>query len=279
PEPLPAEVLRRHGIRADKRLGQHFLLDPGILRRVAAAALPLAGRTVLEVGPGPGGLTAALLAAGAGRVVAVERDRRFLPALAELAQRHPGRLEVVQADALAFDPAPLAAAGGPLLVVANLPYNVGTELLLGWLATLGLFERLVLMFQKEVALRLSAQPDTADWGRLAVLAQRLCRVERLFDLPPAAFAPPPRVSSSVVRLTPRDDRPEPEAQAALEAVTRAAFGQRRKMLRASLRTLVPEPDALLTAAGIDGTRRAETLAIPELERLAGIWRASRDRGG
>jgi 16S rRNA (adenine1518-N6/adenine1519-N6)-dimethyltransferase len=249
------------------------------LRRVAAAALPLVGRTVLEVGPGPGGLTAALLAAGAGRVVAVERDRRFLPALAELAQRHPERLEVIQADALAFDPAPLAAAAGPLLVVANLPYNIGTELLLGWLARLGLFERLVLMFQREVALRLAAQPDTSDWGRLAVLAQRLCRVERLFDLPPAAFAPPPRVSSSVVRLTPRDDRPEPEAQAALEAVTRAAFGQRRKMLRASLRTLVPEPDALLTAAGIDGTRRAETLAIPELERLAEIWRAARDRDG
>jgi 16S rRNA (adenine1518-N6/adenine1519-N6)-dimethyltransferase len=233
---------------------------------------------VLEVGPGPGGLTAALLAAEAtARVVAVERDPRFMPPLAELAERYPGRLEVVRADALAFDPAPLAAAG-PLLVVANLPYNIGTELLLGWLERPGLFERLVLMFQKEVALRLAARPGTADWGRLAVLAQRLCRVERLFDLPPAAFAPPPRVSSSVVRLTPRGDRPDRDAQAALEAVTRAAFGQRRKMLRASLRTLVPEPDALLATAGIDGTRRAETLAIPELERLAEVWLASRDSG-
>jgi 16S rRNA (adenine1518-N6/adenine1519-N6)-dimethyltransferase len=233
---------------------------------------------VLEVGPGPGGLTAALLAADAtARVVAVERDPRFLPPLAELAERYPGRLDVVRADALAFDPAPLAAAG-PLLVVANLPYNVGTELLLGWLERPGLFERLVLRFQKEVALRLAARPDTADWGRLAVLAQRLCRVERLFDLPPAAFAPPPRVSSSVVRLTPRDDQPDAPAQAALEAVTRAAFGQRRKMLRASLRTLVPEPDALLTAADIDGTRRAETMDIPELERLAGAWRATRRSG-
>jgi 16S rRNA (adenine1518-N6/adenine1519-N6)-dimethyltransferase len=231
---------------------------------------------VLEVGPGPGGLTAALLEAGAARVVAVERDPRFLPALAELAARHEGRLEVVQADALAFDPGPLAAsAGGPLVVVANLPYNVGTELLLGWLHRLELFARLVLMFQKEVALRLTAAPGTPDYGRLAVLAQRLCEVRRLFDLPPAAFTPPPKVSSSVVRLLPRPDRPDRESLAALEAVTRAAFGQRRKMLRTSLRTLSPEPEPLLAAAGIDPTRRPETLTIGELERLASAWRASR----
>jgi 16S rRNA (adenine1518-N6/adenine1519-N6)-dimethyltransferase len=246
-----------------------------VLRRVAAAAAPLAGATVLEVGPGPGGLTAALLEAGASRVVAVERDPRFLPPLAELAARHePGRLEVVQADALAFDPAPLAAAG-PLLVVANLPYNVGTELLLGWLHRLELFGRLVLMFQKEVALRLTAAPGTPDYGRLAVLAQRLCEVRRLFDLPPSAFAPPPKVSSSVVRLVPRPDRPGREALAALEAVTRAAFGQRRKMLRTSLRSLAAEPGPLLAAAGVDPTRRPETLTIAELERLASAWRAAR----
>ena len=266
-------VLRRHGIRADKRLGQHFLLDPGILRRVVAAAAPLAGRTVLEIGPGPGGLTASLLASDAARVVAVERDPRFLPPLQELAERHPGRLTLVPADALRFDPAPLAA-DGPLLVVANLPYNVGTELLLGWLHRLELFERLVLMFQKEVALRLAAAPGTADYGRLAVLAQRLCVVERLFDLPPTAFTPPPRVSSSVVRLVPRPDRPEPEALAALEAVTRAAFGQRRKMLRASLRSLSPDTEALLAAAGIEATRRAESLSLAEFERLAEVWRSS-----
>lgn len=266
-------MLRRHGIRADKRLGQHFLLDPGILRRVALAAGPLDGRTVLEVGPGPGGLTAALLATDAARVVAVERDPRFLPALAELALTHPGRLEVVPADALTFDPAPLAAeaGGGRLLVVANLPYNVGTELLMRWLATPGLFERLVLMFQKEVALRLVAIPGTPDYGRLAVLVPRLCRVERLFDLPPAAFVPPPKVSSSVVRLTPRADQPEPALRAALEAVARAAFGQRRKMLRASLRTLTADADALLAAAGVDPTRRAETLGLDEFERLAAVW--------
>jgi 16S rRNA (adenine1518-N6/adenine1519-N6)-dimethyltransferase len=272
PETVGA-VLRRHGIRADKRLGQHFLLDPGILRRVVAAADPLAGRTVLEVGPGPGGLTAGLLATDAARVVAVERDPRFLPPLQELAERHPGRLTLVPADALRFDPAPLAA-DGPLLVVANLPYNVGTELLLGWLHRLELFERLVLMFQKEVALRLAAAPGTADYGRLAVLAQRLCVVERLFDLPPTAFTPPPRVSSSVVRLVPRPDRPEPEALAALEAVTRAAFGQRRKMLRASLRSLSPDAEALLAAAGIEPTWRAESLSLAEFERLAEVWRAS-----
>jgi 16S rRNA (adenine1518-N6/adenine1519-N6)-dimethyltransferase len=269
---LPADVLRRHGIRADKRLGQHFLLDPGILGRIAGAASPLAGRTVLEIGPGPGGLTAALLAAGAARLVAVERDARFLPALSELAQRHPGRLEIVAADALGFDPAGLAGPA-PLIVVANLPYNVGTELLLGWLMRIELFERLVLMFQKEVALRLAAQPSTPDYGRLAVLAQRLCRVERLFDLPSAAFTPPPRVSSSVVRLTPRDDRPAAVLVKALEAVTRAAFGQRRKMLRSSLASLTPEAPALLAGAGIDPTRRAETLTLDEFERLALGWRA------
>lgn len=231
---------------------------------------------MLEVGPGPGGLTAALLATDAARVVAVERDARFLPALAELAGRHPGRLEVAQADALGFDVGPLAAdASGPLLVVANLPYNVGTELLLGWLGRPLLFERLVLMFQKEVALRLAARPDTADWGRLAVLAQRLCRVERLFDLPPAAFAPPPKVASSVVRLTPRADQPEPALRAALEETTRAAFGQRRKMLRASLRTLTPGAEPLLADAGIEPTRRAETLGLDEFERLADAWRRRR----
>ncbi len=269
---LPADVLRRHGIRADKRLGQHFLLDPGILGRIAGAASPLAGRTVLEIGPGPGGLTAALLAAGAARLVAVERDARFLPALAKLAERHPGRLEIVAADALGFDPAGLAGPA-PLIVVANLPYNVGTELLLGWLMRIELFERLVLMFQKEVALRLAAPPSTPDYGRLAVLAQRLCRVERLFDLPPAAFTPPPKVSSSVVRLTPRDDRPTAVLVKALEAVTRAAFGQRRKMLRSSLASLTPEAPALLAGTDIDPTRRAETLTLDEFERLALGWRA------
>lgn len=255
------------GYRADKRLGQHFLFDPSILGRIVAAAGSLAGCTVLEVGPGPGGLTRAILAAGPDRLVAIDQDPRSIAALRPLEAAADGRLLLVAGDALALDPAPLAA-GGRLIAVANLPYNVGTELLLRWFARIGVFERLVLMFQREVALRLAAAPGSDDYGRLTVLARSLCRVERLFDLPPGAFVPPPKVWSSVVRLEPRPDRPGPEAQALLEAVTRAAFGQRRKMLRASLAGLVPEPAALLAAAGIDPVRRPETLTLEEFAALA-----------
>jgi 16S rRNA (adenine1518-N6/adenine1519-N6)-dimethyltransferase len=267
PEPYRvADALRRHGLTADKRLGQHFLLDPSILRRIVEAAEPLAGRTVLEVGPGPGGLTAALLATDAREVVAVERDPRFLPVLAELAATHSGRLELIAADAMRLD---LERLGNvPAIVVANLPYNIATELLVAWLERVERFERFVLMFQKEVGLRLAATPGGADWGRLAVLAQRLCTVERLFDLPPAAFTPPPKVSSTVIRLSPRADQPTPAMRRALEAVTRAAFGQRRKMLRSSLRPLFADPEHVLAGAGIDPERRAETLKLNEFEQLA-----------
>ena len=260
--------LRRSGLWADKRLGQHFLLDPRVLGRIAAAAGDLAGVTVLEVGPGPGGLTAALLRAGAARVVAVERDPRFVVHLRALEAEAAGRLTVIEGDALALDLAVAVPEGRPLRVVANLPYNVATPLLFGWLERLERIERLVLMFQKEVALRLTAEPGGADYGRLAVMAQSLCLVERLFDLPPAAFTPPPKVSSSVVRLTPRADRPPPELRHALTAVTRAAFGQRRKMLRQSLKALGGDPLALLAATGIEPTRRAEELTLEEFRRLA-----------
>jgi 16S rRNA (adenine1518-N6/adenine1519-N6)-dimethyltransferase len=230
---------------------------------------------VVGVGPGPGGLTWALLDAGAARVVAVERDPRFVAHLRELEAGADGRLTVVEADALLFDPC--GVGPDPVArVVANLPYNVATALLFRWFERLECIERMVLMFQKEVALRLVAAPGTPDYGRLAVMAQRLCRVERLFDLPPAAFAPPPKVSSSVVRLTPRPDRPTPELRQALAAVTQAAFGQRRKMLRQSLRPLGADPLPLLAAAGVEPTRRAEELGIEEFCRLAELHLARRD---
>ncbi len=262
-----AAELRRKGLWADKRLGQHFLLDPSILRRIAAASGPLGGVAVVEVGPGPGGLTRALLAAGAARVVAIERDSRFVAHLRELEAESAGRLAVVEGDALALDPFALAGER-PVRIVANLPYNVATPLLFGWFEHLERVEAMVLMFQKEVALRLVAGPGGGDYGRLAVMAQLLCRVERLFDLPPAAFTPPPKVSSSVVRLTPRPDQPPPALRRAVARVTQAAFGQRRKMLRQSLRALGDDPAALLEAAGVDATRRAESLGLDEFRRLA-----------
>ncbi len=251
--------------RALKRLGQHFLHDPSILRRIVAAGEPLTGAAVLEVGPGPGGLTQALLASGLARLTAIDPDPRSIAALQPLAADAGGRLTLIRGDALEIEP---SVAGTRVVIVANLPYNVATELLLRWLARLDQIERMVLMFQREVAQRLVAVPGTADYGRLGVLAQRLCTVERLFDLPPGAFVPPPKVWSSVVRLTPRPDRPDATHCARLEAVTRAAFGQRRKMLRSSLGALGVDSRTLLDTAGIDPRRRAETLDLAELDRLA-----------
>jgi 16S rRNA (adenine1518-N6/adenine1519-N6)-dimethyltransferase len=220
---------------------------------------------VLEVGPGPGGLTRAILAAGPERLTAIDADPRSIEALRPLEAGSGGRLRLLTGDALAFDP---AEAGPPVMVIANLPYNVATELLVRWLGRLELFRGFVLMFQREVALRLAAPPGTANYGRLAVLAQTMCRVERMFDLPPGAFVPPPKVWSSVVRLVPRADRPDRARQAHLEEVTRSAFGQRRKMLRTSLGALAVDSGILLAAAGIDGTRRAETLSLAEFDALA-----------
>ena len=266
--PLRA-VIAAHGLEARKALGQNFLLDLNLTARIARAAGPLAGRTVLEIGPGPGGLTRALLAAGAERVVAIERDARCLPALAEIAARYPGRLTVIEGDALTIDPRPWLN-GSPVRIVANLPYNVGTALLVGWLAAPQwppFWESLTLMFQREVAERIVAGPERpADYGRLGVLAGWRSHARILFDVPSAAFTPPPKVTSSVVELLPRPS-PLPCALTALEAVTAAAFGQRRKMLRQSLKGLGDAP-ALLATAGIDETRRPETLTIAEFVALA-----------
>ncbi|MGH7007854.1 MAG: 16S rRNA (adenine(1518)-N(6)/adenine(1519)-N(6))-dimethyltransferase RsmA [Stellaceae bacterium] len=265
--PLPPlrDVIRRHGLAARKTLGQNFLLDLNLTRRIARSAAPLAACNVLEIGPGPGGLTRALLLEGAHRVVAIERDERYLPALAELAAAFPGRLEIVPGDALTIDPASLVPA--PRKIVANLPYNVATPLLIAWLPRIADFVDFTLMFQKEVAARLAAASGSRDYGRLSVLTQWLATVERLFDIAPKAFVPPPKVTSTVVRLTPR---PAPQAscdQATLERVTAAAFGQRRKMLRQSLKSL-GDAAALLGAANVEPTARAETLTVVEFCALA-----------
>jgi len=260
------EVIARHGIAARRRLGQNFLLDLNLTAKIARAAGSLEEATVVEIGAGPGGLTRALLAEGARRVVAIERDPRCLAALAELAAAYPGRLEVVAGDALRLDPAALAPP--PRKIVANLPYNIATALLLGWLDRIGDFDSLTLMFQREVALRLTAAPRTKSYGRLSVLTQWLAEPRLLFDLPARAFTPPPKVVSSVVAITPR---PAPLAAAAkptLERVTAAAFGQRRKMLRSSLESLGVPVAALLERAGVAPTARAEELSIAEFCALA-----------
>jgi 16S rRNA (adenine1518-N6/adenine1519-N6)-dimethyltransferase len=259
------EVIARHGLDARRSLGQHFLLDLNLTARIVRAAGAMAGRHAIEIGPGPGGLTRALLASEAASVTAIERDPRCVAALADLAAAHPDRLRLVAADALTVDLAALVPP--PRKVVANLPYNVATPLLIGWLAQAGAFESLTLMFQQEVAERIVAAPGTAAYGRLSVLAQWIAAARIVLRLPAAAFTPPPKVSSAVVHLVPRPEQPGRTLFAAMERVTAAAFGQRRKMLRSALRSL-GEAEALLAAAGIDPARRAETLAVIEFERLA-----------
>lgn len=263
------DVIRRHGLDARRSLGQHFLLDQNLTDRVARAAGPLRGFSVIEIGPGPGGLTRSLVAAGAAHVVTIEKDARCAAAMRELASALPGRLEVVEADALGIDVRTLAPA--PRKIVANLPYNIATPLLIGWLRTATEFAGFTLMLQREVAQRLAAAPGSAAYGRLTVLAQWLARVEFQFSVDRRAFVPPPRVTSAVVNLTPR---PEPLAAAdwrTLEAVTQAAFGQRRKMLRSSLKTLGIDA----AEAGIEPTRRAEELSVEEFCALARLHAASR----
>ena len=268
------EVIAAHGLRARKALGQNFLLDLNLTRKIARAAGPLEGRTVIEVGPGPGGLTRALLLEGARKVVAIERDARALPALEEIARRWPGRLDIIHADALKQDFSALAnQAGQPVKIVANLPYNIATPLLSGWLETRPwppFWDSLTLMFQREVAARITAPPRTKAYGRLSILAQWRTRAEILFDIPPSAFVPPPKVFSSVVHITPLS-RPVCECSLeTLKRLTAAAFNQRRKMLRKALKTLGNEAVKSLERAGIDGTRRAEELEIAEICRLAQV---------
>ena len=272
--PLSA-VIARHGLHPRRALGQHFLLDPGLCTKIARAARPRAAAVILEVGPGPGGLTRALLAEGAARIVAIEKDRRCVAALGELAERFPGRLEIIEGDALAFDVATLGRAR--IGIVANLPYNVGTRLLLRWLERVERLHSMTLMFQKEVALRITATGGK-DIGGLSVRAQWLCACERLFDVRPGAFVPPPTVVSTVVRLVPRARPLAPAEPDALDAVTRAAFGQRRKMLRGALRGLTRDPQALLRRAGIPPDARAETLSIADFCALARAWSAQRQAG-
>lgn len=265
------DVIARHGLAARKSLGQHFLLDPAVCARIATIAGPLDGRQVLEVGPGPGGLTRALLASPAEHVVAVELDRRAIAALAELSDAFPGRLTVIEGDAMKVRTTELMPEG-PRRVVANLPYNVGTPLLIGWLKQAALFESLTLMFQQEVAERICAAPDTDAYGRLSVLAQWRCHCRMAMRLPPGAFTPPPKVWSAVVHLTPHAEDPAPGLLAAMEKLTAAAFGQRRKMLRSSMKSL-GESDVLLEQGEIEPTRRAETLSVAEFDRLARLLAA------
>ena len=261
------ETIAAHGLDARKRFGQHFLLDLNLTRRIARAAAPLDQGTVIEVGPGPGGLTRALLLEGATHVVAIEVDTRTLGALAELQAAAGGRLQVIEADALTVDPAALGPP--PRRIVANLPYNISTPLLVRWLQRADAIADMVLMFQKEVVDRLVAAPRSKDYGRLSVLAQHVCEVRRLFDVPPRAFVPPPKVTSSVARLTPRSAGQRLADLAPLEKVTAAAFGQRRKMLRGALAGTFPGPIATLERLGLSPTARAEELSVADFVRLAG----------
>ncbi len=264
------EVIRAAGLSARKSLGQNFLLDLNLTRRIARAAGPLDGVTTVEVGPGPGGLTRALLMEGARTVIAIERDERCLPALQDIATAYPGRLEIVSADARNID-YPALSIREPARIVANLPYSIGTPLLVEWLKTRPWppwFDRLVLMFQREVAERIVAAPGSKTYGRLAVLAQWRTRPRLLFSIPPNAFTPRPKVASSVVELVPRTCPHPPCDVGRLERVTAAAFGPRRKMLRASLKQLTPDSEGLLETLSLDPRTRAETLRIEDFCRIA-----------
>ncbi len=274
PDGLPPlrEVIAAHELNAKKSLGQNFILDLNLTRKIARACGSLEGKTVIEVGPGPGGLTRALLLEGAAKVVAVERDQRCLPALAEISARYPGQLAVHEGDALEADWEALTAGrNGPAIIAANLPYGVASLLLAGWLETEPWppwYERMVLMFQKEVAERIVAAPGSKAYGRLSVLAQWRTTPKIVLNLPPDAFSPPPKVSSAVVQFIPRDQPLAAGSAKMLARVTAAAFGQRRKMLRQSLKSLTPMPELLLREAGIDPQERAEQLTVADFARLA-----------
>jgi 16S rRNA (adenine1518-N6/adenine1519-N6)-dimethyltransferase len=272
------EVIRRYSIVARKSLGQNFLFDLNLAARIARAAGPLEGMSVLEIGPGPGGLTRALLALGASRVIAIERDERAIAALQEIAAICPGRLEIISADALSYD-ACARLPHCPVRIVANLPYNIATALLVMWISVEPWppwYDSAVLMFQREVAERIVAAHGSKSYGRLSVLVQWRCEARIAFDVNASAFVPPPKVKSSLVRLVPR---PTPMScdRAMLEAVTQAAFGQRRKMLRQSLRSLGAEPAALIEAAGLDPTARAEEVSVEQFVLLARALAAQRSR--
>lgn len=262
------EVIARHGLDARKSLGQNFLFDLNLTRRIARSAAPLDRSTVVEIGPGPGGLTRALLLEGARKVIAVEKDARALPALQEISAHYPGRLEIIEADALRYDWA--AHITGDAKIVANLPYNIATPLLTGWLTSAWppWFSSLTLMFQKEVAERIVAAPGSEAYGRLAIISQWCATAKKLFDIDRRAFTPPPKITSSVVQLIPRPERLPACDVAVLEKVTAAAFGQRRKMLRSSLKSLGPDTPKVLEDLGIAADLRAEQLAVADFARIA-----------
>jgi 16S rRNA (adenine1518-N6/adenine1519-N6)-dimethyltransferase len=274
------DVIAAHGLAAKKSLGQNFLLDLNLTRKIARAAGPLEGTTFYEIGPGPGGLTRALLMEGAKRVIAVERDDRCLPALKDIAAVYPDRLDVVSADGLHVDELTrLKELGiaGPIRIASNLPYNVGTMLLVKWLTAETwppFWQSLTLMFQREVAERLVAKPSTKAYGRLSVLTQWRAKAKILFDVSPRAFTPPPSITSSVVRIEPLAEPVAPARLSDLEKVTAAGFGHRRKMLRQSLKSLTPDAEALLLTAGLDPTARAETLSVADFAALARAFRAA-----
>lgn len=274
--PPLSEVLRVHGLRARKSLGQNFLLDLNLTRRIARAAGPLEGVTVIEVGPGPGGLTRALLAEGAARVIAIEKDPRCLQALAQIEAAYPSRVTVIEGDALKVDLAMLAkdAPPGPVRVVANLPYNIATPLVVGWLDAEPWppwYDRLILMFQREVAVRMVARSGSRDYGRLSVLAQSRSAAAIAFEVNAKAFTPAPKVTSAIVELVPRADSADPALRQAMKTVTSAAFGQRRKMLRSALKSTGVDPLALLAAAEIEPTWRAENVSLEGFARLAAAY--------
>ncbi len=263
------EVIEAYGLKANKALGQNFLFDLNLTRRIARAAFPLDGFTIVEVGPGPGGLTRALLAEGATRVIAVERDTRAIPALEEIARHYPGKLEIISGDAMDIDWANLV--NGPAKIVANLPYNIATPLLIGWLSPdvwPPWFSSLTLMFQKEVAERIAAKPGADAYGRLSVISQWRCEAKKLFDVNRSAFTPPPKITSSIVQLIPRANCQPPCTLKNLERVTAAGFGQRRKMLRQSLKAVFQNPEDVMESLGIIPTKRAEELTIENFGNLA-----------
>ena len=275
------DVIAEFELDAKRSLGQNFLLDLNLTRRIARAAGPLENTTFLEIGPGPGGLTRALLSEGAARVIAVERDARCLPALAHIADAWPGKLTVISGDALEIDPAKLLkehGVSGPVRIAANLPYNIGTALLVKWLtadAWPPFWSSLTLMFQREVAERIVAKPDSEHYGRLSVLTQWRTTAKILFDVSRSAFVPPPKITSSIVRLEPLAEPVATARLADLERVTAAAFGQRRKMLRQSLKSLTPDAEAVIRAAGLDPTSRAENLSVSDFAALARTVAAAR----
>ena len=273
-ESLPPlrDVIKSNGLDAKKSLGQNFLFDLNLTGRIARAAMPLNG-VVVEVGPGPGGLTRALLLAGAEKVIAIEKDRRAIAALAPLVDAAEGRLEIIEADALTVDISSLGGAGVRRQIVANLPYNIATGLLINWLDILDDLDGMTLMFQREVGQRIIAEPGTSQYGRLAVMCQWLCEARSIFDIPPQAFVPPPKITSSVVQFIPRKTPLAPADKTCLEDVTRALFGQRRKMLRSSIKTLKHEH--LLDGLALTGNERPETLMVEDFCAIAEALRRAR----